>query len=77
MEFKWKLFDSIKPMCTQRGDWDGKKSDKILIRDYKGEYKIATCYDVIINGYHCFDLYDDKDFEITSEVILWTYIPEP
>lgn len=49
--------DSL-PLCYMTSfDWDGKKSDPILVELTDGEYVVAECYEGFIDGESFFDWY--------------------
>jgi hypothetical protein len=64
-----------KPLATEIGDWDGKKSDKILVCTLSRRYYIAVMYHTIMDGSEDFDFYDDNDFPIKN-VKYWAEIDE-
>ncbi|WP_027381862.1 hypothetical protein [Epilithonimonas caeni] len=72
----WKNLSKEKSICTQTGNWDGKKSDELIVRDYKGNYYIAVCYQGFIDGSEFCEFFDYNDFQIDG-VIFWATIPEP
>lgn len=72
----WKDINITKPLATETGEWDGKKSDEVLVYTKNKRKFVASMYHVIIDGIESFDFYDDRDFDI-KDVILWTEIEEP
>lgn len=75
-KFKWRNIEKTKPICYKTGDWDGKKSDEILISDFNGKFHVVTCYETILQGEKIYDFYDSNDYEV-GNFLLWTEIPEP
>jgi len=76
MENTWILIEKEKPICTQTGNWDGKKSDEILVKDFRGKHYIAVCYQGFMDGSEFCDFYTvDGEYQIDS-VLYWSKIPE-
>ena len=71
----WKRVDVEKPICYKTGDWDGKQSDEILVKDSKGNHFVVNCYEMEINGEPHYYFYDSGDFEI-EKLIFWANIPQ-
>lgn len=67
-----------KPVCFESGDWDGLRSDFVLVFDKKGNYFIARAYegDMYGNGQKVLLFFDRDDFEI-FDVIFWAKLIEP
>lgn len=72
---KWIYTKDRNPICTERGHWDGLRSDKVIAQDSKGETFIAVLYSGFIDGSDFNDWYDVDDFEI-SDIVRWISIPE-
>lgn len=72
----WYDVSKRKPLATETGGWDGKKSDKILVCTRSRQYHVAVMYHVIMDGSESFDFFDDKDFDIQN-VQYWTEIDRP
>lgn len=72
---EWIYTKERNPICTEKGNWDGLRSDKVIVQDSKGETFIAVLYSGFIDGSDFNDWYDVDDFEI-SDIVRWTSIPE-
>lgn len=72
----WYKIEEQKPIAYQTGNWDGKKSDKILACTIGGQYHIVEMYEGILGGSEFCDFYDGNDFEIQN-VKFWTEIYSP
>lgn len=74
----WRNPEKEKPYCYQTGNWDGKKSDQILVELKDGKYDVATCYEGFMDGSHFFEWYHSKDeYELKEiDVRRWMKIPE-
>lgn len=72
----WNELKNKKPIATEVGCWDGKRTDKILVKTFSGQYHIARMYEGIIDGNKFADFYDTNDFEI-SNVKFWAEIDSP
>ena len=74
----WQNPESRKPLCYQSGDWDGKRSDSVLVELKNSNYVVAVCYEGIIDGCRFFDWYygvDEWGLK-ESEVKRWMKIPD-
>ncbi|MEA1848973.1 hypothetical protein U9K52_08635 [Chryseobacterium sp. MHB01] len=76
IEFKWIYIEKEKPICTQTGSWDGKKSNELIVRDFKGNHHIAVCYQGFIDGAYFCDFYTFKNEHIIEGVMFWAIIPD-
>lgn len=72
----WYKLEKKQPIATEKGCWDGLKSDKMLVATRSGNIHVAVMYEGILDGseFRCF--YDDRDFEI-EHVVFWTEIDSP
>jgi hypothetical protein len=64
------------PMCYQSGNWDGLKSDQLLVVDNKDAYHVCVAYSGILDGSKFLDFYDTSDFEVKN-VVAWQSLPTP
>lgn len=76
MKFEWKNINKEKPLSTQTGDWDGKKSDEIIVRDFKGKHYLVYCYQGFIDGSEFCDFYTSHDDYPIEKVLFWSQIPD-
>lgn len=72
----WKNIKEEKPITYKKGDWEGLKSDKVLVSTGYGEYQVAEMYEGILDGNKFCDFYDERDFEIKG-VKYWSEIDSP
>ena len=72
----WNKIEDIKPLAYMTGGWDGKKSDRVLVRTQNGKYYVAEMYEGVLDGSKFFDFYDHYGFEI-SNVTFWAEIEFP
>ena len=72
----WKEIKKEKPIAYKSGDWDGLKSDKILVATMSDKYHIVEMYEGIMDGSEFCDFYDDRDFEVKN-VLYWIEIDSP
>lgn len=70
----WRYTETEKPLCTETGNWDGKKSEQVLCEDSMGIRHLATCYEGTMDGSYFFDWYDQNETEI-KHVRRWMPIP--
>lgn len=69
----WNKIEDKKPIAVESGDWDGLRSDKILVCTRSRQYHVAVMYQGVLDGSEFCDFYDDRDFEI-DHVLYWTEI---
>jgi len=72
----WYRIEKRKPIATEKGGWDGLKSDKILVATRSGKMHIAEMYKGTIDGSEFCNFYDERDFEIKN-VIFWAELDAP
>ncbi len=72
---EWISVDTKLPLCYETGDWDGKRSDLVLIEDIKEKLFIARVYLGFIDGSDFNDWYDNDGFDIKYKVVRWTELP--
>lgn len=71
--YRWKNLNEEKPSCLKIGDWDGKQSEVILLKnDETNRIYLAVCYQV--NNNYNFYTADEGEFEITDNVTHFRYI---
>jgi hypothetical protein len=70
---KWVSVNDRTPHAWESGNWDGKRSDKVLCQDSKGEYHIAEVYEGTLDGSRFVNWYDSRDYEIDN-VVKWKEI---
>jgi len=73
---KWIDIKRQKPNCFESGNWDGLRSNFVLVFDKNGNYSIARAYEGVVDGNKYFEFYDSNDFEIFN-VIFWAKLIEP
>ncbi len=66
--------EDVKPLCYESGEWDGLKSDLLLVYDYQGNYNVAVAYGGIMDGSKFIDFFDMNDREILN-VTQWMELP--
>jgi len=72
----WYKLKEKRPLATKRGEWDGLKSDEVLVQDKNGDYHIAVMYEGFLDGSEFCDFYDTRDYEIDN-VVYWSKIDSP
>ena len=72
---EWKSTKYDKPLAYKTGHWDGKMSDKVLVKNRNGEMYLATYYEGFIDGCAFEDWYDSNEFFI-NDVVEFLVIPE-
>lgn len=73
---EWKYADKELPITYKTGNWDGKKSDEVIVEDKQGERFLAVLYSGFIDGSEFNDWYSTiSDFELTN-IINWCNLPD-
>lgn len=71
---EWVSVEKQKPSATEAGNWDGLRSEQILVQDKDGAYYVAVMYEGTLDGsYFCNFYSKPNDFEIEN-VINWKHI---
>lgn len=73
----WKNINEEPLIAYQKGDWDGSRSDEVLVFTKNGKTLKATLYEGFMDGSHFKEWYDDRDYEITDEITHWCKISTP
>lgn len=68
------------PLCTETGDWDGKKSELIIGETITGKKFLGCCYEGFMDGNSFFDWYqvdeiNHNDWLVNDTVVRWINIP--
>ncbi len=69
---EWKDIKKETPICFESGDWDGLRSELVLILS-EGTPKVARMYEGYLDGSHFQDFCTEDDYEI-SDVTEWCSI---
>ena len=70
----WTRIEQRKPLAIESGDWDGLKSEAILVADKDGKYHVAVMYESNLDGSYFYEFCDNNDFEVKN-VTHWMQIP--
>ena len=65
---QWVAVSKHTPICYKTGDWDGKRSDLVIVKDVEGKYHLANRYEYFDGQ---FEWYDNEDYGLRHEVIQW------
>jgi len=69
----WNDIKEDEPLCWKTGNWDGRKSDPLLIRDSDHSFYVAECYTGTMDGSSFLDFYTLDGMEIVN-VVSWSLI---
>jgi hypothetical protein len=72
----WNSIKNKKPLAYITGCFDGKKSEKLLVKTNNGNYHVVEMYEGILDGTEFCEFYDDRDWEIKN-VEYWIEIEKP
>lgn len=73
---KWIDIEKQKPLAWEKGEWDGDRTDFVLIATDKREILIARAYENFIGGIHTLDWVQKDDFDVKGNVTHWQKISE-
>lgn len=74
MENYWNNINKTEPNAWETGDWDGSRTDFLLVLDKKGIAHIARAYQNIYQEESYFEWYDKEEYEVEN-VNFWMEIP--
>ncbi|MFW5847306.1 MAG: hypothetical protein ACOCVF_00105 [bacterium] len=63
------------PIPYETGEWDGKRTDLVLVKLADGSFNIGRLYKGYMDGSEFNDWYDQNDCELNSEVVAWSNLP--
>jgi len=73
---KWKYTVDELPIAYQEGEWDGKRSDEVLVEDTEGQKFVAVLYSGFMDGSEFNDWFSNYwDYELVN-IVKWIKIPE-
>lgn len=72
---KWIELKIATPITYQEGEWDGKRSDCIVVENSAGLRQTAHLYSGQLDGSDFSDYYDMDGYEI-KDVKRWLALPE-
>ena len=72
---EWIYVKNELPLAYETGDWDGKRSEQIIVEDKLGNKYLAHYYEGILDGCEFTDWVDNRDYIIDIEVVRWIKIP--
>ena len=74
-ENKWFDIEKHKPLAWETGEWDGSRTDFMLVFTNKNEIFKARAYENIIGATNSLDWYDERDNDIKGIVTHWQKLP--
>lgn len=72
----WYKISKKKPIASETGNWNGKRSDEMLLRTADGKNYLGRMYEDFVDGEHYQNFYDNRDYELDN-VVYWYPIAEP
>ena len=67
---------NLMPTTYETGDWDGKRSDFVVVKTDRDEYLIARLYSGFMDGSSFNDWYTGDDYTVQGNVVGWSELPE-
>jgi hypothetical protein len=71
---EWKYTKDETPITYETGDWDGKRSDKVVVINESGTAYIARLYEGFMDGSEYKDWIDSNDYMIYN-IVKWFPLP--
>ena len=71
---EWIDMNKKKPLTYEEGDWDGKRSERLAVRDEKGVPHAVRLYAGQMDGSEFYEFYDADGYEIIG-VTHWLELP--
>ena len=76
-ENDWIDIEKQKPLAWEKGEWDGNRTDFVLIANDKSDIPIiARAYENTIGATYTLDWYEKNDYEIKGNVTHWKKLPK-
>lgn len=72
---QWQELGRHTPHCYETGDWDGKRSDFMLVVVDGTEIQMARAYGGTMDGSRFLDFYDKNDYEIIGNISHFADLP--
>ena len=72
----WIDAEKHKPLAYEKGNWDGLRTDYLLVRTASGKITIARAYIGFLDGSDFCDWYLQDDFSLNEEVTHFMKLPE-
>ncbi len=72
---EWVRVEDRTPIATEKGNWDGERSQLVLTIDEKGKHSIARVYEGCMDGHKFSEWYDERDFDIETP-LYWMPLPD-
>ena len=63
---RWISVEDELPIWYESGDWDGLRSDFVLVKNKNGAWRKGRLYSGIMDGNKYSDWYDEYDFELDN-----------
>jgi hypothetical protein len=64
------------PIGVDRGDWDGLRTEWLLVQNRKEEYHVARAYVGTMDGAEFCSFEDNLGYEV-EDVVFWTRVDNP
>ena len=71
----WIRVDERTPRTYETGDWDGKRSDLVLLVTEFDDIKVGRLYEGFMDGVHFKEWADGDSWTIDERIIKWLPIP--
>lgn len=66
----WKDVETEMPITYETGDWDGKRSDEVVVEDNNGKKHVARLYEGFMDGSAFSEWFENDDWAI-NEPVRW------
>lgn len=73
---EWKYSDIEKPICYEAGEWDGKRSDEVVVETDIDTKHIARLYEGTMDGSKFSNWIESHDYEFSRKIVRWLALPQ-
>lgn len=67
---EWRYTQEEMPICFEKGEWDGERSDYVIAEDDGGKFHIAILYSGFMDGSDFNNWYDADSYDL-EDIIKW------
>lgn len=70
---EWISIHKRTPLTYEAGNWDGRRSDNVLVECRDEKYHVCKAYEGTLDGHYFLEFWNDRDMQVTN-IIKWKYI---
>ena len=73
---EWIYTENEKTIAYETGEWDGKRSDEVVVQTDIDTKHIARLYEGVMDGSEFSNWVESDDYEFSREIVRWLKLPE-